>query len=120
MRHLITQDLVDALLTSPGHGHAVLKHGPGADLLGRFQDNTFRGHTVSRFCDLADLHSTAYKAVTVGNNIKTVDTRITFATRTGGVIELDKSFQGVVRTVDLAPGEFPTFLTVNPQLGTIV
>ena len=137
-RHLITLEIVDALLRRDS-GHAVLRHGPTAELLERFNDTFFRRDTVTRFSDLTDLLTTTHGAVVTGDNTRTMSrlggsvTRLVFdfevteagravlvdyATRTEGVIHFGEEFQGVVRTVvDLTPGEIPTIVTSYPRLG---
>ena len=137
-RHLITLEIVEALL-SRDSGHAVLRHGPTAELLERFNDTFFRGETATRFSNLTDLLTTTHGAVVTGDNTRTMSrlggsvTRLVFdfelteagravlvdyATRTEGVIHFGEEFQGVVRTVvDLTPGEIPTIVTSYPRLG---
>ena len=137
-RHHLTGDMVEGLLNN-GTGHALLRHGPGADLAARFADNPNFNSMATKFCFEKDMIVSTTEAVksnplglwnpsSAGPGITRLkfeyspylsglSVPVAYLNRAGaaGVME---EHAGIVRTiVELRPGLLPEIVTSYPVLG---
>ena len=130
--------MVDGLLNN-GEGHAIERHGPDADIVGRMQPTHPRIRippTASRFCSMEDLLQYSHRAVSAGTSSQCVlrdgALKLTFEYNLGkngesmlmdyvrrgtATVVHEGEFEGLVRTVvTLRTGQRPIIITSFPVL----
>ena len=137
-RQFITEGMVDGLLKN-GEGHAIERHGPDADIVGRMQGSHPRIRvppTASRFCSEEDLVQYSHRAVSAGTSSQLVlrdgTVKLTFEYNLGengeemlmdyvqrgmATVVHEEEFGSLVRTVvTLRRGQRPVIITSFPVL----
>ena len=137
-RQFITEGMVDGLLNN-GEGHAIERHGPDADIVGRMQTTHPRIRvppTASRFCSMEDLLQFSHRAVSAGTCsqqvLKDGTVKLTFdynpgengetmlmdyVLRGAATVVHEEEFGGLVRVVvTLRTGQRPVIITSFPKL----
>ena len=130
-RQFITEGMVD------GEGHAIERHGPDADIVGRMQSSHSRIRvppTASRFCSEEDLVQYSHRAVSAGTSSQLVlsdgTVKLTFEYNLGengeemlmdyvqrgmATVVHEEEFGSLVRTVvTLRRGQRPVIITSFP------
>ena len=130
--------MLDGLLNN-GEGHAIEKHGPDADIVGRMQSSHPRIRvppTASRFCSEEDLVQYSHRAVSAGTSSQLVlrdgTVKLTFEYNLGengeemlmdyvqrgmATVVHEEEFSSLVRTVvTLRRGQRPVIITSFPVL----
>ena len=130
--------MLDGLLNN-GEGHAIERHGPDADIVGRMQSSHPRIRvppTASRFCSEEDLVQYSHRAVSAGTSSQLVlrdgTVKLTFEYNLGengeemlmdyvqrgmATVVHEEEFSSLVRTVvTLRRGQRPVIITSFPVL----
>ena len=130
--------MLDGLLNN-GEGHAIERHGPDADIVGRMQSSHPRIRvppTASRFCSEEDLVQYSHRAVSSGTSSQLVlsdgTVKLTFEYNLGengeemlmdyvqrgmATVVHEEEFGSLVRTVvTLRRGQRPVIITSFPVL----